>query len=276
MPPKLAAKSAPVCDPAVTKALRSFHAVAPNPDRELADARACIDRGDEDGAIKRLDRARRGYLKQHDTVGLEHLLVLADVLQAADDRVRIGRNNLLYAIKQNLRQESRRQAQLRGEPWQDPYPDLQAPTEHTGIALTRSVKFWIGTGVGLTTLVIVALFVLSAIFSTTETEVTLRLVNNTQQPVEVTGCDDTDCFITWMHADLDPGLKTERLVPADDIVDLLKVKRGSEEQCLQVRVHDAYEMAGEQTSAAYVVKLGDATSCPGTTVLPQVARPQGL
>ena len=85
--------------------------MAPNPDRELADARACIDRGDEAGALKRLDRARRGYVKQRDPAGLDHLLVLADVLQAAEDRVRIGRDNLVYAIKQNLRQESRRQSQ---------------------------------------------------------------------------------------------------------------------------------------------------------------------
>lgn len=277
MPPKLAAKSARVCDPTVTKALPSFHVVAPNPDRELADARACIDRGDEVGALKRLDRARRGYLKQHDTAGLEHLLVLADVLQAGDDRVRVGRNNLLYAIKQNLRQESRRQAQQRGEPWQDPYPDLQAPTEHTGIALTRGVKFWIGAGVALTTLVIVSILVLSAIFSTTETQVTLRLVNNTSDPVRISGCDDSDCFSTWMHADLDPGLRTERLVPADDIVDLFKVKRsGARDECLLVRVHDAYELAGEQTSAIYVAKIADATPCPGTTVLPEIARQQGL
>jgi hypothetical protein len=251
--------------------------VAPKPDRELADARACIDRGDEAGALKRLDRARRGYVKQRDPAGLDHLLVLADVLQATDDRVRVGRDNLLYAVKQNLRQESRRRAQEQGEPWQDPYPDLQAPTEHTRIAITRGVRFWIGAAVGLTTFVIVAFFVLSAIFSTTETAVTLRLVNNTSNPLQITGCNDSDCFSTWMHADLDPGLKTERLVPADDIVDLFKVKRrGSKEECLQVRVHDAYELSGEQTSAAYVVKLGDATPCPGVTVRPEIAREQGL
>ena len=47
--------------------------MAPKPDRELGEARACIDRGDERAALKRLDRARRGYVKQQDADGLEHL-----------------------------------------------------------------------------------------------------------------------------------------------------------------------------------------------------------
>ena len=251
--------------------------MAPNPDRELAEARACIDRGDGAGAVKRVDRARRGYLKQHDSAGLEHLLVLADVLPTADERARIGRDNLVYAIKQNLRLESRRQAQQQGLTWQDPYPDLQAPTEHTGIVFTRTVKLWIALGTGLVTAVIVAIFTLSAIFSTTETEVTLRLVNNTRDPVEIRGCNDPDCVSTWMHADLDPGLRTERQVPADDIVDLFKVKRnGDSNQCLPVRVHDGYELAGEQSSQILVAKVGDATECPGRTVLPKPAPQQGL
>ena len=83
--------------------------------------------------LEHLDRARRGYLKRHDVAGLEHLIVLADVLGAADERARNGRENLVYAIEQNVRTETRRTALQRGERWQDPYPDLQAPTEHTGI-----------------------------------------------------------------------------------------------------------------------------------------------
>lgn len=252
-------------------------AVAPNPDRELAEARACIDRGDEAGALKRLDRARRGYLKQHDSPGLEHLLVLADVLPADDERVRIGRDNLVYAVKQNLRLESRRVAQEQRRPWQDPYPDLQAPSEHTGIVFTRAVKLWIALGTGLVAVLIVALFTLSAIYSTTETDITLRIVNNTRDKVEVRGCNESDCFSTWMRADLDPGLRTERQVPADDIVDLFKVKRsGRSDECLPVRVHDGYELAGEQSSVILLAKVGDATACPGRTVLPEPAPQQGL
>ena len=120
--------------------------MAPQPDRELAEARAAIDRGDTRAALKRLERARRGYLKQHDADGLEHLLLLADVLDPTDERTRIGRDNLVYAVKQNLRLESRRGAQRASQPWVDPYPDLAAPSEHTGIAFTRGVKLAIAIG----------------------------------------------------------------------------------------------------------------------------------
>jgi hypothetical protein len=250
--------------------------VAPNPDRELADARACIDRGDESGALKRLDRARRGYVKQRDKAGLEHLLVLADVLEAKDDRVRIGRDNLLYAVKQNLRQESRRQAQEQGHPWQDPYPDLQAPSEHTRIAFTRGVKFWIALGVGLGTLLIVSVFLAFALFSNSETAITLRLVNDTGSPVTVHGCDDSDCATFWTQAKLDPGLNAEREVAAEDVIDYFDVKQpGQTAECLPIRVHDAYEQSGEEAQVL-VAKLSAATPCPGTTVLPRIGTETGL
>jgi hypothetical protein len=251
--------------------------VAPNPDRELADARACIDRGDEAGALKRLDRARRGYVKTRDAAGLEHLLVLADVLQAENDQARIGRENLVYAIKQNLRQESRRRAHEQGRPWQDPYPDLQAPSEHTRIAVTRGVKFWIAIGVLLGSLIVAGIILALALTSSTETEVTVRLVNDTGRPVQIHGCDDVDCTSFWTHADLDPGLQTERGVPAGDLIDVFRVERpGRPEECLPLRVHDAYVLAGEQTSVIFVARLSRATRCPGKTVLPTPARVTGL
>jgi hypothetical protein len=265
-----------VCDRTVSKALPSVHAVAPTPDRELAEARACIDRGDERSALKRLDRARRGYLKHHDTAGLEHLLVLADVLDADDEQVLIGRENLVYAIKQNLRFESRRQAQQRRDRWADPYPGLEAPTPHTRIALTRGAKLAIALGTLAGTAALVAVFALPAIFSESETHVRLRLVNDTGQPARVRGCDDADCTSSWMHADLDPGLTTERNVPARDLVDLFRVERAGVRGCLPVRVHDAYEQFGGDRSQALVVPISASTPCPGITVLPQPAPEEGL
>jgi hypothetical protein len=250
--------------------------VAPNPDRELADARAAIDRGDERAALKRLERARRGYARRHDVAGLEHLLVLADVLQAGDEQVRTGRDNLLYAIRQNLRLESRRQAQQRGEPWQDPYPGLQAPTEHTRIVITRGIKLWIALGVALGALVVIGFFVAAALFSTSTTDVTVRLVNDTPSQITVRGCDDSDCTTFWTHVDLDPGLSTERDVPVDDIIEYFDLRRlGRPVECLPLRVHDAYERSGERASVL-VARLSAATPCPGITVLPKVARETGL
>lgn len=251
--------------------------MAPSPDRELGEARAAIDRGDDRAALKRLDRARRGYLKRHDVAGLEHLLVLADVVEADDERVRIGRANLVYAVQQNLRLESRRHARDLGEPWQDPYPDLAAPTEHTGIAFTRGVKLAIALGAALGTATLVAFLVLPFFFgSSEEPSVTLRLLNDTRERVTVRGCDDTeDCFTTWMNRDVDPGLTTESSVPTDDVIEPFRVKfPGRDEICLPVRIHDAVERFGD--SGALVARVSQASPCPGTTVLPEATAETGL
>ena len=196
--------------------------MAPQPDRELAEARAAIDRGDTRAALKRLERARRGYLKQHDADGLEHLLLLADVLDPTDERTRIGRENFVYAVKQNLRLESRRAAQRTSQPWNDPYPDLAAPTEHTGIAFTRGVKLTIAIGAVLGTAALLALLILPLVFSSSSTGLTLRIRNDTGAKLTVRGCDDLDCASTWMHAELGPGLATERNVATDDLVDVFR------------------------------------------------------
>jgi hypothetical protein len=250
--------------------------VAPNPDRELAEARECIDRSDERGALKRLDRARRGYLKRHDADGLEHLLLLADVLEATDERIRIGRENFVYAVKQNLRLESRRRAQQEGGQWSDPYPDLEAPTEHTRIAFTRPVKLAIGIATALGALLLLAIFILPIVFSSEETSVTVRLVNDTPGNVTVRGCNDPDCVSTWMHADLGPGLATERDVVADDVVDTFRFEREGEDACLPLRVHDAYNRYGSDPGVILVGRLSRATPCPGITVLPEAAPETGL
>ena len=250
--------------------------MAPNPDRELAEARAAIDRGDARAALKRLDRARRGYMKGHDADGLEHLVMLGDVLDPTDERTRLGRINLDYAIKQNLRQESRRRALLAGETWADPYPGLEAPTEHTGIAFTRGVKLVIAIATVLGAAVLMAAFVLPVVFSSNTTEVTVRLVNDTQAKASVSGCDDPTCASTWTHADLDPGLTTERTVAADDLLDVFRFGRHGQNLCLPLRIHDAFVRHGSDTSVVLVGRLSKATSCPGKTVLPEAARETGL
>ena len=170
----------------------------------------------------------------------------------------------LYAIRQNLRLEARRRARERGEPWPDPYPGLQAPTEHTGIVITRGIKLWIALGVLLVMLAVIGFFAAAALFSTSTTDVTVRLVNDTGSRATVRGCDDSDCVTFWAHADLDPGLSTERDVPVDDVVAYFEVQRSGRTECLPLRVHDAYERSGEQASLL-VARLSAATPCPGIT-----------
>ncbi len=250
--------------------------MAPNPDRELGEARAAIDRGDSLAALKRLDRARRGYLGQRDREGLDHVLHMARLVDTADDRARIGRENLNYAVKQNLRQESRRPAQERKEIWADPYPDLQAPTEHTGLVLTRGVKAAIGLGVLLGTALLLAVFILPWFFESDTKRVSLRLLNDTPQTVTVRGCFGRACEETWLDRDLEPGQQTETNVAVEDFVDLFRVaSAGREDVCLPVRVHDGYQQL-DGSGGTLAVRVSKASPCPGTTVLPEPATETGI
>jgi len=252
-------------------------AVAPNPDRELAEARACIDRGDEPRALKHLDRARRGYVKQHNVAGLEHLFVLADVLDTEKERTRDGRENLVYAIQQNVRSETRRIAQLQGRPWQDPYPDLRAPTEHTRISPTRGVKIAIGVGVVVATAAIVAFFAVPAVEVEVASPVTLRLVNDTRQPVVVADCLHGDCSVPWRPRRLKAGGSLERIVTSDRRMLALSVTRpGRGAECLSLHVRAGYKLAGSDPDTVLVARLSRATLCPGTPVVPKAAPTQGL
>jgi hypothetical protein len=241
--------------------------VALHPDRDLGDARAAIDRGDGRAALKSLDRARRGYAKAHDSEGLEHVLDMVALVDQGDERARVGRENVGYAARQNLRQESRRLARQRGEAWVDPYPDLQAPTEHTGLVLTRRVKVVIGIAVLVAVVLIAGAIVGLALIDVDRTTVTLRLVNDTRRPVQVRGCDDQDCFSPWLHREVGPGLETDADVDSDHFVDLFQVEQAGPNLCLPVRVHDGYLLLNGGPGAL-AVKVSDATPCPGTTVLP--------
>ena len=155
----VAVRFARMCVRTVSKGIRFFPAVAPTADRDLGEARAAIDRGESQAALKRLDKARRGYVQRRDQEGLDHVLGMAALVEATDERSRIGRENLAYAVKQNLRHESRRAAQEREQAWVDPYPDLKAPTEHTGLVLTRPVKVAIGVGVVISIAILALVFV---------------------------------------------------------------------------------------------------------------------
>jgi hypothetical protein len=267
--------SARVCVRIVSEAVRFLPAVAPNPDRELGEARAAIDRGDALAALKHLDRARRDYVKQRDPDGLDHVLHMAQLVDAADDRARIGRENLAYAVKQNLRQETRRQARERTEPWNDPYPDLRTPAEHTGLVITRPVKIAIGLGVLLATALFLTVLALPWLSDSSKKTVTLRLVNDTPQTVTVRGCFDAECDTSWLHRELQPGQETSTDVDPDDFVDLFRVERaGREPACLPARIHDGFQQL-DRGQGTLAVRLSEATPCPGSTVLPAPAAESG-
>ncbi len=258
-----------VCVEIVTKGIRFVPSVPASPDRDLGEARAALDRSDGRAAIASLDRARRGYLRRHDADGLGLVLDMSALVDAADDHTRSARQNLVYAVKQNLRQESRRAARERHEPWADPYPDLQAPEEHTNVTVTRAAKVAIGVGVLAALAVFVGFVLAAALGGESNPSVTLRLVNDTGQTVAVRGCDDPDCATTFMHRQLAPGVRTEADVEADTLVQLFTFERAGTNECLPLRVHDAYERL--PGGGVLTARLSQATPCPGTTVLPRPA-----
>jgi hypothetical protein len=241
--------------------------MAASPDRELGEARNAIDRGDAHAALKSLDRARKGYAQARDSEGLEHVLDMAALVDASDERIRIGRENLTYAAKQNLRQETRRRARQLGRDWADPFPDLRAPTEHTELVLTRGVKLWIGIGVlaGLTAVVGIVLAIALA-DSGPKTTVTLRVANDTGRTVTVRSCqDDPSCSGEFSSRKLHAGEGLEATVDANRLVQIYRLEQHGPDACLPLRVHDAYQRGGD----TFAAKLSQATPCPGTTVLPR-------
>ena len=240
--------------------------MAASPDRHLGEARAAIDRGDDRAALQSLDHARKGYARAADAEGLEHVLDMAALVDSADDRARIGRDNLAYAAKQNLRQESRRRARQLGRAWTDPFPDLQAPTDHTGVVLTRGVKVAIGIGV-LAAMAAVAGLVLVSVLADdgTGTTVTLRVANDTGRSITVRACDDPSCDTGPGGREIHPGEAAVAKVNADRLVQVFRLEQSGPDACLPLRVHDAFQLAGGD---AYAARLSQATPCPGTTVLP--------
>ena len=241
--------------------------MAASPDLDLGEARAAIDRGDAGAALKSLDRARKGYARALDAEGLEHVLDMAALVDASDDRVRISRDNLAYAVKQNLRQETRRRARQLGRPWTDPFPDLQAPTEHTGFVFTRGIKVWIAIGVAVAIAAGVGIVLVAALVDTgPETTVSVRLHNDTGQTVTVRACADELCA----SREVAPGEESETEVDANKLVQVFTLEQPGPNTCLPLRVHDAYEAFDRP--AALESTLSQATPCPGTTVLPRPGR----
>jgi hypothetical protein len=267
--PNVAGRFARVCVRIVPKGIRFLPSVAASPDRELGEARAAIDRGDSRAALQSLDRARKGYARALDPEGLEHVLDMASLVDAPDESTRIGRENLVYAVKQNLRQESRRRARQLGRPWSDPFPDLQAPTEHTGFVFTRGVKLWIAIGVAVAIAAFVGFVLVAALVDTgPETTVTLRLTNDTGRSVTVRECDGARCE-TGSTKRVDAGDEAESEIDANLLVQVFRLEWPGPDECLPLRVHDAYQRIGG--SGALGASLSQATPCPGTTVLPRRA-----
>ena len=242
--------------------------MAKNPERDFGEARERIDRGDVPGALKALDRARKGFARRDDVDGLEHVLDLEALVDAGDrdERVRAARANLVYATKQNIRGVTRKKALRGGEEWIDPYPDLEGPVEHTRIPITRGVKFWIGVGVVLGLLGIAAYVAVVVVIALTSTD-TLPVVveNDLSQTVDVRWCGDESCDFPNESHELHPGGTAEFDIPRDDLLDLLVVRNSDSKHrlgCLPLAVKEA-RRGGIETWRVPVSRM---TPCPGVPI----------
>jgi len=169
--------------------------VARDFERSFAAARVAYEGNDTRNALRELERARRAALKQRDEEQLRRVLDFADGSLARDEQTEIERENLLYSVRQNLRQVSRLRALRGGDPWEDPFPDLAAPQAHTRTFISRGVKFWIGVGVLFGTLLAIAFVValIAGAFSSGGDSLRLRIRNDTSGRVTIDWCDTVAC-----------------------------------------------------------------------------------
>jgi hypothetical protein len=254
-----------------------FRALATNFERQIDAARAAYERNDPHGALKKLDRARRDALKRRNQEQLQRVLDFAEGVIARDASTEIERENLIYAIRQNLRQVTRRRAYEDETEWVDPFPDLESPRSHTRTFMSRGLKFWIGVGVALGVLIAAAFVaaVIAGALSSGGDELALRIRNDTGQRVSVEWCETASCDgdldpLSTTH--LDPGEYRRRDLPADDIVDLFVIEDadGDRAGCLPVRVDRTWQELLLKNEVV-VVRVSEATPCPGKIVTPRAA-----
>ena len=255
---------------------RYFRRVARDFERSFAAARVAYEGNDTRNALRELERARRAALKQRDEEQLRRVLDFADGSLARDEQTEIERENLLYSVRQNLRQLSRRHALRGGEPWEDPFPDLAAPQAHTRTFISRGVKFWIGVGVLFGTLLAIAFVValIAGAFSSGGDSLRLRIRNDTSGRVTVDWCDTVACNGDFERIDrlhLDAREYAREDLPPDDVVDLFVVSGAKIGRvCLPVRVDRTYEGLADPKTVV-VVRVSQATPCPGEIVTPRPA-----
>jgi hypothetical protein len=248
--------------------------VATKFERELEAARAAYERNDPHAALRKLDHARRDALKRRNEEQLRRVLDFAEGAIPRDERTEIERENVIYAVRQNLRQATRRKAYEDEREWIDPFPDLESPRTQTRTFISRGLKFWIAVGVVIGLLAtggIVAAAIVGALSSGGD-ELLLRVRNDTQRFVEVDWCRNTSCtgdLDPLSTTELEPGEYQRRDLPADDVVDLFVIEdaSGDEVGCLPVRVDRTYDNLPVK-NLLVVVRVSQATPCPGEIVTP--------
>jgi hypothetical protein len=248
--------------------------VAEDFENRLTAAREEYQRNNPRQALSKLDRARTVAAKNRDEEQLQRVLEFAEGSLARDEQTEIERENLLYAVRQNLRQLARRRALVTGEPWNDPFPELESPRPHTRTFISRGLRFWIAVGVVIG-LLFVAAFVAALIagaLSSGGGDLKLRVRNDTGGRVTVKWCSNVACNRDFDPIDtmqLDPGEYTRRDLPSDDVADLLVVEGPQLGRiCLPIRVDRTFQGLPDKKTVV-AVRISQATPCPGEIVTPR-------
>jgi hypothetical protein len=254
---------------------RYLRAVATKFERHLDAARAVYERNDPNAALRKLDGARRDALKRRNEDELRRVLDFAEGVIARDERTEIARENVIYALRQNLRQVTRRRAYEDQREWVDPFPDLGSPRPQTRTFVSRGLKFWIGVGVafGVVFMAVLVAALVAGAFSSGGDELALRVRNDTERFVRLDWCETDSCsgdFDPLSTTRLEPGEYQRRDLPAHDIVDLFVLEdvNGDKVGCLPVRVDRTYEDLPNK-KILVVVRVSQATPCPGEIVYPK-------
>jgi hypothetical protein len=102
----------------------------------------------------------------------------------------------------------------------------------------------------------------------------VRLRNDTGQTVILRGCDNPGCGTSFLRKEVGPGDEADAEVDPDTLVQLFRIDRSGADECLPLRVHDAYQLL--EPGGALTARLSQASPCPGTTVLPRPAQQVSL
>jgi hypothetical protein len=175
---------------------------------KLAEARSLLEAGEMRRALKPLDQARKDFVQAGDLDDLNELRrAIEQGYQAADEADEPAYERLLYASGQNVRFLSRREAAKRGVAWEDPHPELDAPSRpeiriERGVARREIPWIIIGTAAGAALVAGVVLLIVTA------SDTHHRSIRNDSPAAVLVGLCDSPC---------DEVAKTQLLQPGETV-----------------------------------------------------------
>jgi hypothetical protein len=209
----------------------------------LVEGRRLLASGDVDGALRRLDRARKDFLQEGDLAGTRDLrTVVEDAYRVAHTRDEPAFERLLYASAQNIRFLSRKRAADAKVPWEDPHPELDQPGRPEMRAergVTKRDVPWIAIGVVVAAALVAGVVLLFVFGARTDRR---SITNDSGAPVLVGLCD-SPCDTVAQARLLRPGDRAS----FDTNYDLFEVSKPSGDRigCVPAARHARTSKTGD-------------------------------